>query len=241
MIIIIPEYGNRKLTNRLIRSIPEQYHGNVWVGDDGYQLPQQPLVAGRLITWGQNMGFAENVTRMIRRIRHMHVDNFMIVNTDVEIVGDAIATLDDILNKTQGIIGPAIQVPDRITGRKRHGQLLSQAEIEKASGIETFTTVSGACLCINAWVWHRLRGFDYETFKAYYEDDDICIRAIRAGYPVRVCFDAVVKHEIGQTYCKDMPSRMAAIKASKQAFKEKHPDVKWDHTGHFAVKSVPGQ
>lgn len=249
MLIVIPEYGKRHLTNRLIESIPESYHDSIYVGDDGWQGEQKPLIAGHEVKWDDNLGFAGNVNRTVKVAldRRMIKDpqgrhkTLAIVNNDIEVIGDAIQKLEALVTEMWWVVGPAIMVPSNYVGREqyRHHQFFDNNIVKAGTGMHFVTSLSGAFLCMPVWVWVKLEGFDTENFRAYFEDDDFCVRANKAGIKVASCLDARVKHDVNSTY-KDVKDRHAQIKASKAAFEKKHPKAKWNHRGDYEYESIVG-
>lgn len=59
--------------------------------------------------------------------------------------------------------------------------------------------VSGACLMVRHGVWEGLGGLD-DSFFAYFEETDFCLRAGRAGWRVRFMADAEVQHLEGASF-----------------------------------------
>jgi GT2 family glycosyltransferase len=89
------------------------------------------------------------------------------------------------------------------------GSLVSRSELasdyESAiSATEPTITamVSGACLAIGRLAYEELGGFD-ERFFMYFEDADLCRRALRAGMAIRFVPDAVVAHLVGASSSGD--------------------------------------
>lgn len=237
--IVIPEYGNRHLTNKLIRSIPEVYWDDIFVGDDAYPEEQAPLIGGNLIQWSTNIGFSGNVNRTAAiAISDCQNDRdvLMIVNSDIEIASsDVVQILMWKVRTSQWVVGPAIVVPDGIA--TTHAQLFDGMSIYDQKGIEFVTAISGAFMCVPTTTWCEMEGFDEENFPAYFEDDDFCIRAWKRGIRVMVLKDVFVKHAVGKSYSKDNRARGKLIGASYRAFEKKYPNIKWDHTGQYQRSS----
>lgn len=237
MIIVIPEYGQREYTNNLIDSIPSPYRACIYVGNDGYTEPQPPLHDDvHEVTWPDNLHFAANVNRTVDYAwAHSGSDykqTLMVINSDVTVIGRTIQTLNSYVWSTQCLVGPAIVVPDMYANKNSHRQLFTEQGVKEAFGIKQMTTISGAFMCMPLHVWHMLDGFDSDTFTAYFEDDDLCIRAHLEGIDVIAYLDAVVKHQVSVTY-GESPRKSKLIKESLKAFKHKHKGIHWDHSGMY--------
>lgn len=76
------------------------------------------------------------------------------------------------------------------------------ATAETATELMSTNMVSGACFAIGREAFMELGGFD-ERFFMYFEDADLCRRAMRAGMAVRFMPDAVVEHIGGASSSED--------------------------------------
>lgn len=65
---------------------------------------------------------------------------------------------------------------------------------------------SGACLFINAKLFHAVGGFDADFF-AHMEEIDLCWRLKNLGYKIGYCADSVVYHVGGGTLHKSNPKK----------------------------------
>jgi GT2 family glycosyltransferase len=92
-------------------------------------------------------------------------------------------------------------------------------------------------MCIRASTWFDLGGFDCDTFKAYYEDDDFGIRAnlygnIQSELPVAVCPKALIYHNVSQTIVhNEANGKLREI--SRINFEGKWPELEWDASGQY--------
>jgi len=231
MKIVIPEFGHRSMTKDLVDCIPDDLLPDVYIGNDGYLEPQEPIDKVNIINWGDNVGFARNVNRTASEAYRSDNDEVLIIiNNDVILEPEVLEQLADFATETGGIVGPGIIVP--IQYSLKHAQLMSIDNMK--AGIHRITAASGACMAMTYRIWYALEGFDSTTFRAYFEDDDLCIRAQRDyGIPVTVNLDIKVCHEVGQTYVGT--EQFNTIMESKKAFHKKYPDIKWDYTGEYEI------
>lgn len=248
IIIIIPEYGRRDLTEILVRSIPEYLRNGekviIFVGNDAHLEAVRPKLPVLYYDYPNNLGFAGHVNRLVKEaVNHFpfmdkkDATDLIIANTDIRFTSESIGILQDFLSEYGGICGPALVMDDGYfapgTTCGPHHQLFS-SKSELPHGCKRMTMVSGACLCLSYWTWKILGGFDAETFKYYFEDDDLGIRANIAGFPVHICYDAVVYHDGCKTMIQgDNSIHSLQMKVSEHNFREKWPKLKWDPTGDY--------
>lgn len=133
--VVIPEYGNRHLTERCIKSIPQPsaYADTfgcipdieIYIGDDGFYnmkesstmfLPYGPHV--KVINWSNNVGFARNVNRTVSEAcKNISLDEIgdtvlFILNSDIYFPNSSdFKLLNTRANDYYEICGPSILVP----------------------------------------------------------------------------------------------------------------------------------
>jgi hypothetical protein len=81
--------------------------------------------------------------------------------------------------------------------------------------------ISGVCLVMRRQVVSRIGGFDPAFTFGIHADDDLCIRAFRAGFRMAVAFDAFVHHHGAATFKRLGVDRKAAAAASLRIFCDK--------------------
>lgn len=80
--------------------------------------------------------------------------------------------------------------------------------------------VSGWCLGGDREMWRKLGGFDAATYPLpYWEDNDLCYRAVKAGYRMRK-FPWAVRHLGGRT-ADVVPGSRSGASANKRRFDER--------------------
>jgi len=251
VIVIIPEYGKRSLTQKCIRSIhQEDVPISIFVGNDAYPKPLEPLYDCIVINQPENLGFATNVnittSFALSKFEDLSKTAIVILNNDTEMVGNCITQLAQKAADFGGIWGPAIEVGEYYYNpqigygphRQMHGpgafKNLPSNIIDRGLDIP-LDMISGCCICMMAEVWLELGGFDCFNFRAYYEDDDICIRAKVLGWPVHLHLGSKLKHQVSSSYrAEDAPiDAINMARISKINFIHKWPEVEWSPTGIY--------
>ena len=86
--------------------------------------------------------------------------------------------------------------------------------------------INGFCQLISAAVFDKIGVLDEVAFPlGYGEENDMCARAIKAGFDIAVCDNAYVYHAKSKSFGHDTRKQLA--KQGSKALKEKHPDVDW--------------
>jgi GT2 family glycosyltransferase len=256
LLVIIPEYGQRQHTVKCVTSIRKSkidppIKVNIVVSDDcypehsyesrmlGYDLQALDCVVSRNPF---NCGYARNVNRAVSFYGKPE-DILLITNNDIEFTPDAVQKLIEAsfaLGPT--FIGPLITVPQsyclKDSGQGDHVQLCREDWVEAVSKPfnvpRPVTALSGACfLCNNVSAWFYLGGYDCKNFPAFYEDDDLFIRANLLGWRVLINYQAVVSHICNATYGTKPERRAAIFDNSRAKFKRKWSDLEHSTTGFY--------
>jgi O-antigen biosynthesis protein len=158
-----------------------------------------------------NLGFAANCNAGAARA---HLPILMFVNQDVfaveqfskgwdtaikrafddpavGIVGARLLFPDAAVQSVGGVIDGALQPVHRCLGWRN----LNHPDISEAHDV---TWVTGAALAIRKSVFEALGGFD-TTYRMYWEDVDLCLRAREAGWKIRYTPAATFVHPVGTT------------------------------------------
>ena len=73
---------------------------------------------------------------------------------------------------------------------------------------ETHTVLTGFCMMIKKVVWSQVGGFDERFSPAYFEDDDLSLRILLAGYELLVCKDTFIHHAEKVSLQKETRSKL---------------------------------
>ena len=113
----------------------------------------------------------------------------LVCNNDIEFTEGAIdAMVDTLINKRAGMVGPV-----------SNGVMNPDQRQPVLDAMETTRTLNFFCVLIDEKVFETI-GYMDKQFKGYgCDDDDFCLRAIRAGYKLMVA-PAYVYHNATTTY-----------------------------------------
>jgi len=179
--------------------------------DNGSRPPEadrlRPLLPAnaRLLETPENLGFAGGVNRCLRAIRERRGGDapyYVLLNNDAEVtpglLGRLIAPLER--DPAIGIVGPSVHArpgDPRPLGAGWIRWRTGATPYASADGTRAFQecdVVHGCCFLFRGELLSRVGWLD-ESYFAYYEETDFCVRARRAGYRVGIVPDAVVYHE----------------------------------------------
>lgn len=197
--VIIVQFGNKKEVDECIATLPQSQSLELIVIDNTYN----------------NIGFSRACNRGALRATGKYL---LFLNPDTKIIGDAVELMSQVLDddSTVGIVGPRLVdeggTPYLSFTRlpTRFGSFVTNSFIDTNFPKNYWSSqywyrdepllhdrdvgsVSGACLMIRSDLFNNLNGFD-EAFFMYFEDADLCRRAIKKGYQVRYVSEAQVMH-----------------------------------------------
>jgi GT2 family glycosyltransferase/glycosyltransferase involved in cell wall biosynthesis/tetratricopeptide (TPR) repeat protein len=84
--------------------------------------------------------------------------------------------------------------------------------------------LTGFCLLLRRDVYERLGGLDGRYGRGFFDDDDYCVRARRAGYTLLIAPGVYVHHDIGGTF-GPVPPTSDAFQENFRRFREKWGDA----------------
>lgn len=210
--IIIPAFNQAEITAQCIASIRAHttvpYH--VWLVDNGSEVPLAPDYAGMeqvtVIRSEENLGFAAGINLGLAEARG-HV---VLLNNDTLVPAAWLEGMVSILEQDDqvGAVGP---MSNCVSG----SQLIPALHFDSMEAINDFArqrrdsfggrtrTVArlvGFCMVIRDGVVREVGSLDEQFATGNFEDDDYCVRILRAGY--RLCVDegSFVFHYGGQTF-----------------------------------------
>jgi GT2 family glycosyltransferase len=212
----------------LVSLLPDLKRGDVEVivvdngsTDGSVEMVQSEFPQVRVLAMGENRGFA------VANNAGMQIaagDYFLILNSDTEILGDALSRICDYMDAHPdiGVIGPKLLNTDgtlqyscrrfpsfrtaffhryslmtRLFPRNRFSQQYLMTDVGH-DNIMDVDWVSGAALVVRRKVVDTVGGLD-EGFFMYAEDVDWCYRIKQAGWRVVYFPEARIMHHIGQS------------------------------------------
>ncbi len=151
----------------------------------------------------EDAGFAARVNAGIERAASEGFERVLLLNDDTRVEAGAL----DVLAGVDGIVGAVLMDWDGDTVQQagidvHRGTGRVRARTERpAEVLAAVDAVSGAAMSLPVAIWKANGGFD-EGYRFYFEDIDFCLRA---GVPVRVARDALVRHRGGGTRSQRSP------------------------------------
>jgi hypothetical protein len=191
-------------------------------GDDCRRALESVQSDVRLVQTGSNLGFSGGMNAGIRAALDDGADAVLLVNSDVVVPPDCLATLEAALlaDPSVGIVGPVIcssAAPDVIasrglqyraaTGRLRHRAIGSRWTKSAADRPEQVDAVSGCLILVRREVFQRVGLLD-EAYYFSFEEVELCLLAREAGFKTELITSAVAYHEGGRTIGAQSPRRL---------------------------------
>jgi GT2 family glycosyltransferase/glycosyltransferase involved in cell wall biosynthesis len=215
--VVIPVYNAREYTRRCVESVLAHATGDwrlVLVDDASTEPGLAADLAGFaraeprivLLANERNQGFVATANRGMRAAAGRDV---LLLNSDTEVFAGFLDRFREAAHadRATGILSPFSNnaticsipefardnpIPDGYTPERFAGLV---SACSRRSRPELVTAV-GFCMYVKAEVFERLGYFDEETFgRGYGEENDLCERAKKAGYTIRLCDDVFVYHK----------------------------------------------
>ena len=220
--IVILNYNTRPLLERFLPGVLSTEYANkeVWVADnastdDSAEFTKEHFKEVKLIVSDENLGYAGGYNWALSQIE---ADYYVLLNSDVQVPSGWLKPLVDlaIADKRIGAIQPKILdakepklfeyagasggMLDKWGYPFCRGRIFDTLEEDKGQYNDVFNIfwASGACLFINADLYHKSGGLDADFF-AHMEEIDLCWRLQRMGYTVKVQPRSEVFHIGGGT------------------------------------------
>ena len=188
-----------------------------------------------LIQNQQNLGFAGGMNAGIQHALEQGAASVLILNNDTVIDPRMIESLQTAYNTLDrpGILGPAIyyyDAPERLwkLGDVRRAWLPMPVPVRSIPGIPDAPSpfrvdyVTGCGMLVQRQVFERIGLFDTQYFM-YFEDADLCRRALDAGFTVWCVPQAKMWHKVSLTAQRDRPTNRYHRALGQVRFYRKHP------------------
>ncbi|WMT43324.1 glycosyltransferase family 2 protein [Paenibacillus sp. D2_2] len=203
--IIILTHDQLALTSKCLQSIREHTQDyELIVVDNGSTdgtvayLNRQPDVIVHINN--ENLGFAKGCNQGIELAKG---ENILFLNNDTIVTEHWLDNMLSVLyeNERVGMVGPVTnyssghhQIPVTYTDLSELDSFARQQCEDNAGCYTDVRRLVGFCLLAKRSVLDEIGNFD-ETFGlGNYEDDDLCLRALRSGYLLRVVHDSYIHH-----------------------------------------------
>ena len=241
--IVVPVYNARKETLACVDSVLRHARGD-WrlvIVDDASTdtdlvAALEQLAAGepriRLLRNAENLGFVRTANRGMEQAAGRDV---LLLNSDTIVAAEFLERLQACAHadESTGIVSPLsnnatiCSVPNFCEPNSVPvGFTVDQfAALVAASSLQLrpeLVTAVGFCMYVRTAVLARVGHFDAESFpRGYGEENDLCERAIEAGFTVRLADDVYVYH-VGEASFRDASNRLK--QANYEVLERLHPD-----------------
>jgi N-acetylglucosaminyl-diphospho-decaprenol L-rhamnosyltransferase len=205
--VVLVTYNSRRILPLALASLAGLPH--VIVVDNGSRdgspaLVRQLMPHATVIEAGANLGFGRANNLGLQRVTTPYA---LLLNPDCELQPGAMAALLAAAQRypEAAIWGPKVyDAPGRLGLCYRPPFYAPQpkALIDPEGDLCT-EFLTGAAMLLNMRLMREVGFFD-EWFFLYFEDDDLCLRARRAGHPLLLVNDAHVLHRVKQSSAPSM-------------------------------------
>jgi GT2 family glycosyltransferase/Flp pilus assembly protein TadD len=113
------------------------------------------------------------------------------------------------------------------------------AHREKLAGqVHEFPRLTGFCMLLPRPALQKIGGLDEQYGAGFFDDDDLCVRARRAGVPLRVALEVYLHHEGSRTFRALGLDTSNLLRQNFERFKQKWGDA--EAAPYRANGSIPG-
>lgn len=227
-VVILNFNGKEHLRTFLPSVVKHTKDADIWLADNGssdnsisFTKENYPYI--KVLPLKENSGFAGGYNRALKEIT---ADYYVLLNSDVQVSGNWLKPLIMNLEASSGLVacqpkilsylnkdtfeyaGAAGGFLDKWGYPFCRGRIFDHCEKDLGQYNENIDIfwATGACLAINANVFHELGGFD-EKFFAHMEEIDLCWRIKNAGYRIGFVPESKVFHLGGGTLNKSNPRK----------------------------------
>ena len=173
-------------------------------GDDSVERLRQCGENIVVLEAGSNRGFSAGCNVGIRHALSCGSEAVLLINNDTEVESGFLAPLMESVRRERTIAAPKITFaddPSRIWyggGRvdRARGGFYHETDAGMADAPRDVTFASGCCMLLPSSFFSECGLLD-ESYFLYYEDAELCMRALSHGYRIRYVPSSVVRHKVG--------------------------------------------
>ena len=230
--IIIITYNSQHTIEKCLRSVLESkdnFEKRIYLIDNNSTDNTRDLIIkyeanpNIKITFNrENTGFAGGINQGFELSGDFAPDFYFLLNPDAEVTPDCLSQLIMTAKKdtSLGLIAP--KIIDPVTQKSwfdggRIDWLRFRAVHDKNYASET-QFLTGCALLIRKEVIQKIGNFD-ENFFLYYEDDDYSLRALKAGFKLKMVGEALCYHSESQSF----------LHSSNSSVHSRHPSRSKDY------------
>lgn len=211
--IIILTYNQLALTKQCLDSIFQYtHHENVEIivvdngSTDGTVDALKSNPAVKTIFNQENLGFAKGCNQGAEIASG---ETLLFLNNDTIVTRHWLDAMLNLLysHPKIGMVGPvsnyvsgAQQIPVTYTDLDGLPSFAEQYCKEQRGKSKLTLRLVGFCLLVKREVFEKIGGFDERFVLGNFEDDDLCLRALQAGYQLRIACDSFVHHHGHATF-----------------------------------------
>ena len=208
--ISIVNHESRDNVRRCLRTVPDACRGLAWrvtvidnVSRDGSlemlatEFPEVAVVANEV-----RLGFGANHNQVVRRlVADASARHILVLNDDTELGALAVTRLVEALDRRPELGAVVPRVFDG--GGRPSATRLAYPSARSWLRTDRFDVteladpehgwLQGSCLLVRVEAMRQVAGFD-ERFFLFYEDVDLSVRLVKAGWGLGVCPEATVVH-----------------------------------------------
>lgn len=207
--IAIPNFNGQDLLQQNLPSILESGADEVLVIDDGsadqsVQILKTDFPQVKLLVNEQNLGFIPSVNRLFDQAVGEIV---VLLNSDVAVEKDFLPPIKKHFNKPQIF---AVNCHEKGEGWSKlvwQEGFIQFERGQESSQVQKSAWASGGSAAFRKDLWIKLGGFDNLYAPFYWEDIDICFRALKLGFEILWEPKAKVYHEHQTTIAKTFSSK----------------------------------
>jgi len=233
--VVVPVWNQAALAVRCLERVAavESPPLGVLVIDNGSEAAEASILSGlsarlpekiELVRSERNLGFAAAVNIGLERAFSAGAACAFVLNSDALVEPGAIGILYKAARSCEGagVLGPRILEPGEKGREVSSGERVSLWTLPVprrwlryrggGEGVREVAAILGCAMLITRPCYEVVGGLD-ESFFAYYEEIDYCLRARAAGFKIVVCPSARVAHERGRGFAAGFEPLSAYLKA----------------------------
>lgn len=229
--VVILNFNGEEMLQKFLPSVLEYSQSDIWVidnasSDQSIQILEENFPSVQLIQLPQNFGFAEGYNQGLEYLRAKY-SYYILLNSDVEVSPEWDLNLVTWANQHPDFAAIQTKIvswhnPDKFDYAGAGGGFIDTLGYPYCRGriwenVETDSGqfddsilvdwASGACMLIQAELFHQLKGFD-SYFFAHMEEIDLCWRLRNHGWKIGYVGTVKVKHVGGATLSRTSPRKL---------------------------------
>ncbi len=233
--IIVVTYNNLDFTKQCLKSIrkysPKDSYELIVIDNNSKDKTKEYLQKQndlKLILNDDNKGFPRACNQGIKIANKKN--DILFLNNDTIVTSNWLLNLQKCLysSKKIGAVGAVCNKDENRQGIDfKYDDLKTMQKLAKLNNIsdsskwEEKTFLIGFCLLVKREVINKLKCLDEKYSPGYIEDNDFCLRILKAGYKLKLCHDVFIHHNLGTSFRKDLTYFYKILFKNRDYFYEK--------------------